>query len=343
MINSSENGFRTSSSALLIDVSARSRSAQTVFNAGSPSTQIALDHATIGALGQISFSAMRRKYKQSKSNPARSRSIRSVLSTVILCWTAVPCGTAALPAVPNSLAFEPALAESRSCLGANSRTDRALMRCQVADEILERTSPQFAFKERPDSPALVFCRVRTSESDHHPAILIHDEGGWRCLEMSSEVYEQSEWVYAGTSRDKKLIWAVSDWDVEGPGWDLELTFSSDAGRSWRHLGSIQKQSYLSLLDSLQMETLERGWLSVYLDDDYYRGAPRGQRLAKGYYIYHTSDGWRHWSNPRYSRRRPRVLRRARLLRPSYTAPLCCGGGINEIKDLMARMQATPKN
>lgn len=211
------------------------------------------------------------------------------------------------------------------------------MRRQIADEILERTSPQFAFKERTDSPALVFCTVRTSQSDHHPAILIHDEGGWRCLEMSSEVYDQSEWVYAGTTRERKLIWAVSDWDVEGPGWDLEVTFSSDAGRTWRHLGSIQKPSYLALIDSLQMETRERGWLSVYLDDDY------SERLAKGYYIYHTRDGWRHWSTPRYSHQRPRFLRRARLLKPSYPAPLCCGGGINEIKDLMARMQVKPKN
>jgi len=216
------------------------------------------------------------------------------------------------------------------------------MRRQLADEILERATPQFAFEERSGSPALVFCTVRTSESDHHPAILIHDEGGWRCLEMSSEVYDQSEWVYAGTTRERKLIWAVSDWDVEGPGWDLELTFSSDAGRSWRHLGSIQKPSYLALIDSLQMETRERGWLSVYLDDDYYPGARRSERLAKGYYIYHTRDGWRHWSNPRYSPRRPRVLRHARLRRPSYTAALLCGAGLNEIKDLMARMEATAK-
>jgi len=254
----------------------------------------------------------------------------------------VVCGTAGLPVPANSFEGEPAPANSRSCLGAKGRIDLALTSRQIPDELLERSTPQFAFEERGSFPALVFCTLRTQEDQHHPAILIHDQGSWRCLEMSSDLYEQSAWVYVGATRDRSLIWAVSDWDVEAPGWDLEVTFSSDAGHSWRHVGSVGKPSYLAWLDSLQMETKASGWLSLYLDDDYYPGARRSERLARGFYVYHTRDGWRHSSGPRYSRRKPRVLRHARLLRPSYTAPLCCGSGINEIKDLLARMKAKRK-
>jgi hypothetical protein len=203
---------------------------------------------------------------------------------------------------------------------------------QFSDELLERSTAQFAFEERSESPALVFCAIRTAELEHHLAILIHGSGGWRCLEMSGEKYEQSAWVYAAATRDRKLIWAVSDWDVEGPGWDLEITFSSDAGRSWRHVGSVGKPSYLAMFESLQMETRRRGWLSMYLDDAY--GA-----LAKGYYTYHTDDGWRHCSGHRYSRREPRNLHHS-LLPPSYSDASESCSGLNELKALMAPMEAT---
>jgi hypothetical protein len=278
---------------------------------------------------------MRRQYKQLKSEQAQFRYFSPVLTILVLC------GIAALSVLANSPAKEPASANSGSCrLGMNGSFG-VNVRSQIPDELLERSTPQFAFNETACCPALVFCTVQTHDSQHHPGILIHDRSGWHCLEMASEVYDRSVWVYAGATQDRKLIWAVSDSDVEGPGWDLELTFSSDAGRTWRHVGSVQKPSYLALLDSLQMETRERGWLSVYLDDEYYPGARRGQRLAKGYYVYYTHDGWRHWSSPRYSRRKPRVLRRV-LRAPSYTAASEYSIGIDEFRALMARMEATPK-
>jgi hypothetical protein len=122
--------------------------------------------------------------------------------------------------------------------------------------------------------------------------------------------------------------------VESPGWALEITFSSDAGRSWAHVGSAQKPSYLALIESLQMETRRRGWLSVYLDDAY-------DRLARGYYIYHTSDGWRHCSGPRYSHRKPRNLHHF-LLPPSFSTESDSYSGMHELSVLMARMEATGK-
>jgi hypothetical protein len=159
--------------------------------------------------------------------------------------------------------------------------------------------------------------------------------------MPGDEYDQSAWVSVRATRDRKLIWAVSDYDVEDPGWDLEITFSSDAGRSWKHVGSVQKPSYLALLDSLEMESRGRGWLSVYLDEAYNPGAKRGERLDKGYYMYYTSDGWRHWSGPRYSSRKPRNLHHS-LLAPSYSAVSDSCSGMNELKVLMARMEATGK-
>src|SRR5215471_16334680 len=165
MINLDQDYFRTFSSSRLIDPGAN-----------------AVNDVTIA---WIRCRAMRQKYKPRKLKPAPSGSIRAVLSILVLC------GTAGLPVPANSLerGWDPA--NARSYLGVKRRIDLVATRRQIPNELLERSTPQFAFVERGDSPALVFCRLGTLECQHHPAILIHDQGAWRCLEMSSELYEQS--------------------------------------------------------------------------------------------------------------------------------------------------------
>ena len=205
--------------------------------------------------------------------------------------------------------------------------------CQISDDVLGRSKPNFAYEEEGDRPALVFCTVR-GEFDHHPGILIHDPGGWRIVEMSDDAFDQSTWVYVGASRDRSLIWGVADVDVEDPGWDLEIVFSGDAGKSWTHIATVQKPIYLAWLHSFQMEPSGQGWLTVYLDDVYAYG--RGRRLTKGYYRYFSRDQGKHWSGPQFSRRKPGSGHQA-LIQPSFAASAESDGGMDELKVLMRRM------
>jgi hypothetical protein len=208
---------------------------------------------------------------------------------------------------------------------------------QIPDEVLQRSTPQFAFQEDGRNPALVFCTVETGDFQHHPAIFIHDPGGWRFFDIPDETFSQSTWIYVGTTRDRRFIWSVIDVDVESPGWDLEITFSHDAGKSWTHIGTVHKPNYLALLDSFQIATTGKGWLTVHLDDACFSRGRGNKIVAKGYYTYYTSNGGRHWSAPRYSRVRLRTSHQV-LITPSYSAVPGSISGIHQMKALMARME-----
>ena len=205
----------------------------------------------------------------------------------------------------------------------------------IPDAVLSRSTPDFGFEQEGDNPALLFCTVGPEQP--HPVILVHDPGGWRFLDMPDESFDQSTWVYVGATRDRKLMWAVTDVDVEDPGWDLEIVFSSNAGRSWEHIGTVTKPIYVALLDSFARGDSGKGSLTIYLDDGAFYGGRRSRQLARGYYTYYTYDGGRHWPGRRYSRQKPRLLPRA-LVQPSYVASRESNSGIDELKALMARLE-----
>ena len=120
---------------------------------------------------------------------------------------------------------------------------------EIPNEILERMTPVFGFEQERESPAFLFCALHAEEFGHHP-VLVRDTGGWRFIDMDDDAFDQSTWVYAGATIDRKWTWGVIDDDVEGPGWDLNIVFSSDGGRSWRSIGTVTKPIYLAWFDCL---------------------------------------------------------------------------------------------
>jgi hypothetical protein len=208
---------------------------------------------------------------------------------------------------------------------------------EISDEILKRMTPIFGFKQERDSPALLFCKFHGEEFEHHPAVLVHDTGGWRSVDMDDDAFDQSTWVYVGATIDRERIWGVIDMDVEDPGWDLNIVFSFDKGRSWRHIGTVTKPIYLAWFDSLWFGPSGRGRLTAYLPYAPYSNGRASSRLLRGYYTYYTHDLGRHWSGPRFSPRKPRRSQTS-LVHPSYVSSAEGPFEIDQLKSLMARLE-----
>ncbi len=127
-------------------------------------------------------------------------------------------------------------------------------------------------------------------------ILVFDKDAWRIVNLP-ENYENSSWQFAGRTKTGKDVWAFAEFAVEGRGWDLETAYSADDGRTWKHIGSLKKISYLAEFHSFTMSG-GKGQLTVqfsYGDDS---------SDKDGYYTYTTTNKGMTWSKPKYSETPP---------------------------------------
>jgi hypothetical protein len=162
----------------------------------------------------------------------------------------------------------------------------------IPAQVLDQTVPVYAFERRGADPAIIFSRTG-SDLEHHPTIFIRLEDSWRLFDLRSECYfQQTNWVHV--ARHESKVWGIADADVEGRGWTLEVVFSRDGGRSWRHVGSLKKPYFTAEFNSFRMGPKGRGSLTIYLDDS----ADRSHK--RGYYVYSTRDWGQRWTGARYS-------------------------------------------
>lgn len=162
----------------------------------------------------------------------------------------------------------------------------------IPAQVLDQSVPIYAFERRDTDPAIIFSRTGSS-LEHHPTIFIRLEDSWRLFDLRSECYfQQANWVHI--ARHESKVWGIVDIDVEGRGWTLEIVFSRDGGRSWRHVSSLKKPYFSAEFNSFRMGPKGRGSLTIYLDES-------GDRLHKrGYYVYSTSDWGQRWTRVHYS-------------------------------------------
>lgn len=129
-------------------------------------------------------------------------------------------------------------------------------------------------------------------------ILVFDRNEWRIVNLPADDYENSGWQFAGRAKSGKDVWAFAEFAVEGRGWNLETTYSADDGRTWRHISSLKKISYLAEFYSFTMSG-NKGQLTVQLSD----GVDSSNK--DGYYTYATSNKGMTWSKtPKYSKTPP---------------------------------------
>lgn len=162
----------------------------------------------------------------------------------------------------------------------------------IPSQVLDQSLAIYAFERRDTDPAIIFSRTG-SDLEHHPTIFIHLEGSWRLFDLRSECYfQQTNWVHV--ARYKSNVWGIVDTDVEGRGWTLEIVFSRDGGRSWRHVSSLKKPYFTAEFNAFRMGPKGRGSLTIYLDDS--EGTQK-----RGYYVYSTWDWGQRWTSAHYSR------------------------------------------
>jgi hypothetical protein len=124
-----------------------------------------------------------------------------------------------------------------------------------------------------------------------PVILRRDGKQWKVVDAGPEGFLQCyAWVHVAQSLERPEIWALADWAIEDPGWELEVIHSGDGGKSWQHIGTIPKPYYLSEFVYFRMGPDGKGTV-VYKCDPVGGGA--------GFHRYRTADGGRTWSKSGY--------------------------------------------
>lgn len=165
----------------------------------------------------------------------------------------------------------------------------------VNENALDRIEAHFALW----GCGIVFCTEYYSDDrlSYRPVILRKNEvGGWEKCDFDVEPFARgTSWDVAYRSLDGKRMWAIAEWHVEGPGETLEIVSSKDAGKTWRHIASIPKPSYMAGLHSFSMDDQGSGAVTIYLE------AEAGYRDA-GYYRSYTKDWGKTWTPPRLEQR-----------------------------------------
>lgn len=162
----------------------------------------------------------------------------------------------------------------------------------IPAQVLDQSIPIYAFERRDSEPAIIFSRTG-SNLEHHPTIFIRLEDSWRLFDLGDECYfQQTNWVHV--ARHKSNVWGIVDTDVEGRGWTLEIVFSRNGGKSWRHVSSLKKPYFAAEFNSFRMGPKGKGSLTIYLDDS------DGWLHKRGYYVYSTWDWGQRWTRAHYS-------------------------------------------
>ena len=134
----------------------------------------------------------------------------------------------------------------------------------------------------PDAPPSM-CR---------PVVLVKKEGKWLALVFEDQAGQG--WVYAGLweQEGRKEFWGILDYQIEGPGWELIVIRSIDAGQNWRVMGQVKKVNFNALFHDLTMSPKGRGRLTIAMDENLGSVKP-------GLYHYRTKDWGRTWVAPEY--------------------------------------------
>lgn len=170
-------------------------------------------------------------------------------------------------------------------------------------------------------PALIFTGIANPDSFDNPAmgyravIFVFDRSAWRLINLPDQ-YENASWEYAGRASSRPRVWAIAQFGRAGLGPNLEIAYSLDDGRTWRHR-SLQKISRFATFSSFSMADNGSGALTIHLENDLdsdHRG---------GYYTYTTTDGGRTWSRtPRHSQAAPPAPANSRERIPTHAGIPC---------------------
>lgn len=200
---------------------------------------------------------------------------------------------------------------------AQRRGGRRAAPRDIPNATLALTLPAFGFRRRQGEPALLFNwryeSVEGGSSAHDAAVFAFVGGRWIEPRLPGGGLGQSGWTFVGRLPNRPEFWAVSEIDVAGPGWDIEILSTRD-GAAWSH-SSIKKVSRFAEFDSFHMSARGVGAVTVVLSEDYARNERPAMRA--GYYTYATSNRGRTWSRrPRFSAVRPPAPARP-LERPDF--------------------------
>lgn len=153
-------------------------------------------------------------------------------------------------------------------------------------------------------PTLIFTGIANPDNldnfslGYRAVIFVYDRRAWRLINLP-EQYENAGWEYAARSKNKPEIWAIAQFGRGDIGPDLEIAYSLNDGRIWRHLHSLTKISRFARFESFSMARNRKGSLTIRLED-----SPEPEH-RDGYYTYTTTNGGRTWSKiPRYSQTAP---------------------------------------
>ncbi len=158
-------------------------------------------------------------------------------------------------------------------------------------EYIKESSSIYHFVKTKNYPPLIFCNTGNSTSDKIytvPTLFVRKKKRWEIIEFPE--FQGSGWDFVGSDSERSRIWAILDHIVEGPGNELYIIVSNDAGNSWKHLSSIRKIHFEAFLSVFRMGHEGAGELIICLEhpDNIHR---------KGYYSYKTNDWGRTWKEP----------------------------------------------
>lgn len=160
-------------------------------------------------------------------------------------------------------------------------------------------------KPSTERPALIFTGIANPDNldnyalGYRAVIFVFNRGAWQLINLPDQ-YENAGWEYAGRSKSTSEVWAVAQFGHGDIGENLEIAYSLNDGRTWKHLRSLKKISRYARFESFYMED-GKGSLTISLQDG---PDPEHQ---DGYYTYTTTNGGSTWSKiPRYSQVAPPV-------------------------------------
>lgn len=165
----------------------------------------------------------------------------------------------------------------------------------VPPELLDLSTAGYVLPATTHRAALIFCTADYEKGgiQYRPVIYRREAGGWSVMDFDVEPFAQGcVWAGVYAAADSGKIWAIAEWEMEGPGTNLEIVYSGDGGQTWQHIASVEKVFWTASLDSFRMNSKGQGRLSTRLDDDI-------TSIACGFYVYHTADWGRTWSAPAF--------------------------------------------
>lgn len=178
---------------------------------------------------------------------------------------------------------------------------------------LKQMVAEFIIESGGEGPTILFCTQHYPDDpnkppSYRPVILRGEKGRWDKLDFDFEPFSEGmQWWAVYESGDGSRIWAIAQWTREDPGDALEIVLSEDAGRTWRHVATVEKPWYLAELQSMSMDASGHGAIVMYIGAD-----SAGSEQSMGYWRSYTQDWGKSWTKPK--------LEQGDILSPVDAAP-----------------------